>query len=77
MYLQVAIKFRIVSTLANPPIFSRISSGNMDKEKESFDTEVGPEASIKGVNSIWICFDEEDSGTSGTRFVKEEAFPMF
>ena len=65
MYLQVAIKFRIASTLANSPIFSRISSGSMNKAKESFDTEIGSEASIKGVNSICICFGEE------------EAFPCF
>ena len=37
----------------------------MDKAKESFDTEIDSEASIKGVNSICICFDEE------------EALPMF
>ena len=61
MYLQVAIKFRIAPTLANPPIFSRSSSGSMDKAKESFDTEIGSEASIKGVNSICICFDEEEA----------------
>ena len=31
----------------------------MDKAKESFDTEIGSEANIKGVNSICICSDEE------------------
>ena len=65
MYLQVAIKFRIASTLANSPIFSRSSPGSMDKAKESFDTEIDSEASIKGVNSICICF------------VEEKALPMF
>ena len=33
----------------------------MDKAKESFDTEIGSEASIKGVNSICICSDEEEA----------------
>ena len=37
----------------------------MSKAKELFDTEVDSEASIKGLNSICICFDEE------------EALPMF
>ena len=59
--LQVAIKFLIASKPENPPIFSRISSGSMDKAKESFDTEIG----------------SEDSGTSGTCFGEEKALPMF
>ena len=33
----------------------------MSKAKESFDTEIGSEASIKGVNSICICFGEEEA----------------
>ena len=61
MYLQVAIKFRIASTLANSPIFRRISPGSMDKAKEPFGTEVDSEASIKGLNSICICSGEEEA----------------
>ena len=61
MYLQVAIKFRTVPTSANPPIFRKVPTGSMDKAKESFDTEIGSEASIKGSNSICICFDEEEA----------------
>ena len=60
----MAIKFRIASTLAKPQIFSRISLGNMDKEEESFDIEIGSEASIKGLNSICICSDREKGSYS-------------
>ena len=65
MYLQVAIKFRIASTLENLPILSRSSWGSMSKAEELFDTEVDSETSIKGLNSICVCF------------VEEEALPMF
>ena len=65
------------SALANPPIFSKFPSGSMDKAKESFDTEIGSEASIKGVNNNCICFGGEDSDTSGTCFDEGEALPMF
>ncbi len=60
MYLQVAIKFRIASTLANLPIFRKISTGSIDEVK----VPLGSEASIKGVNNNCICFGEEDSDTN-------------
>ena len=57
----------------------------MDKAKESFDIEIGSEASIMGVNNNCIfsgeedsdtsdiCFGEEDSDTSGTCFVEKDS----
>ena len=68
MYLQVAIKFRIASTSANPPIFRKVPTGSMDKAKESFGTEIGSEASIKGVNNNCIFSGEEDLGTNDICF---------
>ena len=44
----------------------------MDKAKESFDTEVDSEASIKGVNNICIFSGEEDLGASDICFDEEE-----
>ena len=76
-YLHMAIRFRIASTLANVPIFSRISPGSMEKGKESFDTEIDSEANIKGLNSICIFSGEEDTDTSDICFDEEEALPMF
>ena len=68
MYLQVAIKFRIASTLANLPIFRKISTGSIDEVK----VPLGSGASIKGVNNNCICFGEEDSDTNDIFFGEED-----
>ena len=69
MYLQVAIKFRIASTLANLPIFRKISTGSIDEVK----VPLGSEASIKGVNNNCIFSGEEDLGTSDICFGEEDS----
>ena len=69
MYLQVAIKFRIASTLANLPIFRKISTGSIDEVK----VPLGSEASIKGVNNNCICSGEEDLGTNDICFGEEDS----
>ena len=69
MYLQVAIKFRIASTLANPPIFRKISTGSIDEVK----VPLGSEASIKGVNNNCIFSGEEDLGTNDICFGEEDS----
>ena len=47
----------------------------MDKAKESFDTEIGSEASIKGLNSICIFFGEEGLGARDICFGEETRTP--